>query len=184
MQRMARREVLLLDACSIIGLYASHHIEAILAVRACQICIADVVSQESNSVFRGGNGDDAQEREPIDLRKLAGAGAVSVISASDEDELLIYIDLLQELDDGESMTGAIAIHRGFGVVTDDRKALRVLTERGVTCETTLDLIKGWAEETGVSRSKLQAVLLDVRQRARYLPHRTHPLRAWWEDLMT
>lgn len=181
---MPDRDFLLLDACSLINLYATRRIAAILASYPEQFGVVDIVRQEAGYVFRGGDGPDATEREPIDLGPLEESSLLATLTAESEDELLTYIDLALEMDDGEAMTGAIAIHRGHTVVTDDRKALRVLTARGVACETTLDLIKGWAEEISASRSELQAVLIDIRQRARYLPHRTHPLRTWWDDLIT
>ena len=180
---MPDRETLLLDACSLINISATRQIAAILASHSGRFGVVDVVRQEAGYVFRGGFGSDAREQEPINLGPLDDAGLLMTLAAESEDELLTYIDLTLEMDDGEAMTGAIAIHRGFRVVTDDRKALRVLTERGVTCETSLGLIKGWAEESGISGSDLQAVLIDIRQRARYLPHRSHPLRSWWDELM-
>lgn len=173
-------EAVLLDACSLIGLFATRRIEAILAARAAQFCIVDVVAGETSYVLKCGDGDDADEREPIDVHALKVSGVVSLLSTTDEDELLTFIDLTQELDEGEAMTGAIAIHRGLKVVTDDRKALRVLTEYGVECETTLDLIKRWFESQAISSAELRVTLFDLRQRARYVPHKQHHLRDWWE----
>lgn len=178
---MTERDVLLLDACSLIGLFATRKIEAILAARAGRFCVVDIVAGETNYVLKGGEGDDGHEREPIDIQRLDTSGTISILSTTDENELLTFIDLTLDLDEGEAMTGAIAVHRGYTVITDDRKALRVLTGRGVGCETTLDLIKGWAESGGIPHEELRAVLLDVRQRARYAPHRQHHLREWWDE---
>jgi hypothetical protein len=181
---MPDRDFLLLDACSLINLYATRRIAAILGSHPGRFGVVDTVRREAGYVFRGGDGPDATEREPIDLGPLEKMGLITTLAADSEDETLTYIDLTLEMDDGEAMTGAIAVHGGFTVVTDDRKALRVLSERGVTCETTLDLIKGWAERTNVPRNELRMALLNVRQRARYVPHRTHHLRAWWDEAMS
>jgi hypothetical protein len=181
---MPEREIALLDACSLINLYATRQIEAILASHPDSFAVVDTVRRESGYVFRGGNGPGATEQEPIDLGPLEAAGLLVALTAVSEAELLTYIDLLLEMGDGEAMTGAVAIHRGLTVVTDDRKALRVLTERGVTCETSLDLVKGWIEAEGIAREEQRAILIDIRQRARYLPHRAHPLRGWWDEILS
>ena len=60
-----------------------------------------------------------------------------------------YIDLTQELDDGEAMTAAVAIHRRLPVVTDDRKALRVLERHALASHSTLDLVRNWSEQASV-----------------------------------
>ncbi len=180
---MPDRETLLLDACSLINLYATRRIGPVLASHPGRFGVVDVARGEAGYVLRGGDGPDATEREPIDLRPLERDGLITTFAAESEDEFLTYIDLSLEMGDGESMTGAIAIHRGLTVVTDDRKALRLLAERGVTCETALALIKRWADQERIEREELQNALIDVRQRARYLPHRTHPLREWWDEVM-
>jgi hypothetical protein len=77
--------------------------------------VADVVRREAGYVFRGGDGPDTTEREPIDLGPLEEAGLLTTLSAESEEELRIYIDLTLEMDDGEAMTGAIASHRGVVV---------------------------------------------------------------------
>jgi hypothetical protein len=122
---MPEREIALLDACSLINLYATRQIEAILASHPDSFAVVDTVRRESGYVFRGGNGPGATEQEPIDLGPLEAAGLLVALTAVSEAELLTYIDLLLEMGDGEAMTGAVAIHRGLTVVTDDRKALRV-----------------------------------------------------------
>jgi len=180
---MSDREALLLDACSLINLYATRRIAEILAGHPGRFCVVDVARREAGYVLRGGDGPDATEREPLDLEPLERDGLLATLTAESEEELRTYIELTLEMDDGESMTGAIAIHRRFRVVTDDRKALRVLAERGVPCSTSLNLIKGWSEQMDVNAEVLRAVLLDLRQRARYLPHRTHPLRDWWDEVI-
>lgn len=178
---MPERDMALIDACSLINLYATRRIETILAASPDRFGIVDVVREESGYVLRGGDGPDATEQEPIDLQRLEEAGLLATHAAETDDEFRTYIDLTGEMDDGEAMTGAVAIHRGHKVITDDRKALQVLDERGVACKTTLDLIKGWAEHENIPRKALRTVLLDVRQRARYAPHKQHHLREWWDE---
>lgn len=175
-----RPPILLLDPCVVVNLYATRHLEAILDAVAYAPAIVDAVERESQFVFRGGDGDDARERERIDLAIPISNGVLSVIEATNKDELLTYIDLARELDDGEPLTVAVAIHRGHVVATDNRKAVRVLQRYNLMSMTSLDLIQEWAERQAVSSGILRAALSDLRLRGNYLPARRHPLKAWWD----
>lgn len=173
----------LLDACAVVNLFATRRMEQILAAVDGQVAIADVVAREAQFVWRGGGGEDAREREPVDLRPCLDDGLLTVISTDVEEELLTFIDLALVIDEGEAMTAALAIHRSGNVVTDDRKATRVLTERGVSVRSTLDAVKGWSELRGPAQEDVQAALIDLRQRGNYEPSKSHPLRAWWDDVL-
>jgi hypothetical protein len=81
------------------------------------------------------------------------------------------------------MTLALAIHRRATVVTDDRKVRRVLAGRA-PLRSTLDLVKDWADHADVPVPALRLVLTDLRQRGSYLPSRSHPLRTWWDAILT
>jgi predicted nucleic acid-binding protein len=155
----------------------------ILAAVDGPVAVVDVVEREAQYVFRGGDGEDAKERESIDLQPSVAQGALTVIGSTDEEELLTYIDLAQELGAGEAMTAALAIHRGYTVVTDDRKAARVLAGQTVTLRTTLDLVRAWADHQAVSAEVLRVVLTDLRERGNYYPARSHPLRSWWDTAL-
>ncbi len=175
--------VTLLDACAVVNLYATRRMEHILAAIDGPVAVADVVEREAQYVFQGGDGEDAREREAIDLQPWLSQGVLSVIETAHEEELLTFIDLTQELDDGEAITAALAIHRGFTVVTDDRKAVRVLVSRAVTLRSTLDLVKTWADQQSIGSETLRVALTDLRERGNYYPSRNHPLRSWWDTAL-
>ena len=148
----------------------------ILAAVGGPVAVADVVAREAQFVLRGGTGDDAREREPVDLQPVLDDGLLAVISSDVEEELLTFIDLSQELGEGEAMTAALAIHRGCIVVTDDHKASRILVARGVVLRTSLDLIRVWSNTPTVSQEVLRTALVDLRQRGNYDLPRGHALR--------
>lgn len=173
----------LLDACAVVNLYATRWIEPILAANGSSFAVSEVVASEAQFVLRGGPGEDAKEREPVDLGPLLAVGLLEVISTDVEEELLTFIDLLSEIDEGEAMTAALAIHRACAVVTDDRKASRVLSNHGVPLFTSLDLIRAWGNSPTVSQEILRAALSDLRQRGNYDPPRLHPLRDWWDEVV-
>jgi predicted nucleic acid-binding protein len=172
---------LLLDACALINLYACGHAREILASSAMPCAIVSQVRHETLFIRRGGQGEDAGERIPIDLNDQLSQGLLQVVPEAIEDELNTFIDLAVELGDGEAMTAAIALHRGHTVVTDDRVALRVIGNR-VPTKPSLQLIKDWIEREQISREVASRALLSLRQRGSYLPGTNHPLRSWWDDL--
>lgn len=172
----------LLDACTVVNVYATRHMESVLTSIGGSVAVVDVVERESQYVFRGGSGDDAREREPIDLQPCIAQGNLAVIGAASEEELLTFVDLTQELDDGEAMTAALAIHRGYTVVTDDRKAIRVLKRETVEHRSTLDLIKTWSDSRSMDTDALRSVLINLRERGNYYPSRAHPLKSWWDTI--
>jgi predicted nucleic acid-binding protein len=143
----------------------------------------DVVAREAQYVFRGGVGEDARERELIALQPVVDDGLLEVLSTDDEEELLTFIGLTQEVGEGEAMTAALAIHRGCIVVTDDRKATRVMLDRGVTLRTSVELIRMWSVRSRIPGDTLRAALTDLRQRGRYESPRSHTLRDWWDEIM-
>lgn len=173
----------MLDACAVVNLWACRRMAEIVAVVEGRVAIAEVVRREAQYVLAGGSGPEALEREAVDLVPLMASGALDLIATDDEDELLTFIDLTQQLGDGEAMTLAIALHRSGVIVTDDRKAIRVANEIGVSILTSLDLVKRWAEVASIARPELRRTLGDMRERGRFEPSRQHPLRLWWADVL-
>lgn len=178
-----RDRLLLIDACVVVNLYATRHMDEIVRALDSPVGIVDIVVREAGYVRRGGSGDDAVEREPIDLSPLVASGAIQVVKASDEAALQLFVDLTRELDDGEAMTAAIAISRGCAVATDDRAAIRAIGQQ-VPVVSTLELIQLWSNHQQVPREVFRSVLIDLRERGAYLPGRGHPQRGWWEAMMS
>ena len=180
---MSSAQLVLLDACAVVNLWACRRMAEIVPVVDGRVAVAEVVRQEARYVLAGGAGPEALEREPIDLAALITAGALDVIMPGNDDELMTFIDLTRQLDDGEAMTLAIALHRSGVVMTDDRKAIRVANEIGVPMLTSLELVKRWSELASIARIELRGTLGDLRERGRIEPSRQHSLRMWWMDVL-
>jgi len=181
-ERAAPASLLLLDACALINLYACGHADEILASSPETFGIVSHVQRETLFIRKGGVGEDARDRVPIDLDDHLSRGLLQVVPEATEEELNTFIDLAVELGDGEAMTAAIALHRGLTVVTDDRVALRVIGDRVATVSS-LQLIRTWIERERISRQISRDALLNLHQRGSYLPGRNHPLRTWWDELV-
>ncbi|MBA2244979.1 MAG: hypothetical protein H0W11_08475 [Gemmatimonadetes bacterium] len=177
---------LLLDACCLINLAATGRVEELLRSIPTPIWVADLVfGTEALYLRRGGGGEDAEERDRIDLTSLRDAGLLQVAGAEADAELATFITLAMDLDNGEAVTGALALHRGADVATDDRKAIRVLSAAGPELRIwrTSELIKDWAERLAVPQATVREVLLNVQERARFRPRRGDPLREWWDNIV-
>jgi len=173
---------LLLDACALINFAASRRFDELALVHG-GFVLVDLVAEEAHFVRKGGPGEDASDREEIDLEPLIGAGRLTIVSAATDQELNSFIQFATVLGDGESMTLAVALHRRFGVVTDDRKASRIAASNGIKVLTTLDVLRAWEQSACPSQSEVRAALVDLQERGCYVPHRSHPLRSWWEERM-
>lgn len=171
------------DACSALNLAASGHIEGILQApvnnRSLRYSLADLVIQEAAALRRGKDGLDANERDPIDWNTWIAANIISRESETTSAELAEFVRLTAQIDDGEAMTLALAASRGYGVVTDDRKAQRILAP--LPCLDTPTLLKNWAEQTRCESAVLGLALRQIADRARFVPPRHHPLRSWWDE---
>lgn len=184
MSLIASDSVVLLDARSLLNLYASRHLGDILAAFPARFAVADRVMQESLYVRRGGDGEDADEREPVELAPFITQGLLCILSFETEQEMTAFLEFATQLDDGEAMSCALAYLHGYSVVTDDRKALRLLGRYAshVTCYGTLDVLQAWAGE-GMSDTVLRTILRAIRERASYFPGTNHPLYPWWANLL-
>ncbi len=180
---MHQSQILVIDACSVLNLYASRWMPDILRSTRNACHIASIVRQESQFVLRGGSGDEAGEPEPIDFTDLIQPELLAIADLETEEEALLYIDLSTRLDDGEEMTIALAVMRGWTVVTDDRKAGRISIELGVAVLSSIELVYRWATDQSIAEPVLRSCVSDIRRRARWEPQQSHPLRSWWDQLM-
>lgn len=174
---------LFLDACCIINLAASGIQTEILDILPLQVWVADYVKGDEALWYYNGP-DDAIEtvKEHIDLDPLVEAGLLSIASIDSEEEAITFVTFAASLDDGEAMTGALAIHRGCVIATDERKGTNYFkrTAPGNQIVSTLELVKFWADQVQASHELLGSVLWSIRRKARYAPAAQHPLFNWWE----
>ena len=176
---------IILDACCLLNLYASRQIEVILRAIPVRFAAAEAAAAEALYVRRGGGAQDANKREHVDLQSLIRTGLLDILSLETEVEKASFIRFAAELDDGEAMTCALAVHREADVATDDRKAIRVLNSvaTAVRVHTTVNLLKRWAEIEQPAEAMLKRALTDVRERANFVPGRHEPLLPWWKDVL-
>ena len=178
---------LLLDASCLLNLYATDRLREIAKALPYQLWVSDyVLEQEALYVRRPGSTGMWEAPESVDLALLVDEGLIQLMRLEHPAEEATFVDLAALVDDGEAITGALALHRGCSVATDDRKARRVLGERtpSVALVSTLELLKLWAEEAVVPRVELRAAMAEMQSGASYIPGARDPLYEWWRSIVS
>jgi predicted nucleic acid-binding protein len=175
----ASERLTLLDACAVINLYATERIAEIVECIEGRVGIASIVRGEALYVA---GPEELEDREIIDLSELADTGLIEILSPETDGELYSFLDFAIDLDDGEAMTLALAMHRDAVVVTDDRKAIQLAGDSIATVPS-LETIKVWFETQEISAEQQRDILGAVQTRASYTPGRNHPLRNWWDRIL-
>jgi len=118
---------------------------------------------------------------PINLDQLAPSETLEICRLAPS-ELPLYLELASIVDDGEAATIAVAIHRHIDLATDDRRARRLCAERRLAePERTISLLHAYTEAVRLKNDELREMLIQVRDRASFLPARSDPHLKWWND---
>lgn len=166
---------LLLDACVVINLLASGiALPEFAAALKTRFVVAEPASREALYL----PSDGGQERERVDIPALAAAGAIEIVEL-DVPKLDHYVTFAAQVDDGEASTLAVAVHRGLGIATDDRKARRLASEQappvGVT--STAEILRRC--EHAELADRLPEAIHRIERRATFRPRRDDPDFDWW-----
>ena len=164
-------DCIILDACCAITLYATKHMEAILQALPGGVAVATFVLDEE--ILRS------------NLQPFVEQGLIRTVSPDAESEENAFVNFAVELDDGEAVTGAIAMHRKWAIATDDRKAQRVFARHnpGVQLLSTPELVKHWADTHSQPIEVVREALQNIETQARYKPSAGHALHAWWQSIV-
>jgi hypothetical protein len=115
-------------------------------------------------------------------RLLKTSGVLQACAPADQNEQDRFIHFAAQFrSDGEAMCIAIAEQRGWLIATDDRKAIRIAQQVGLTVVSCPELVKRWADATGPDQGTLQKVLQDIQVLAQFKPNATMPEYQWWVD---
>lgn len=173
---------IILDASCIISLYATGRLEGILeSIRQSVAVAAFVLNKEALWIYGGPDEDVRQTKERIELQPFVEAGLIQIVTLDSTVETETYVNLATEIDDGEAITGAIAMQRGWAVGVDDKKARSLFQREAAQLQLvyTLELVKHWADTMCPPPEEIAQTLERIRKRAVYEPGSNHPLYAWW-----
>jgi hypothetical protein len=141
-----------------------------------------VRDHEALRIYSGPINQIQESSESIDLGPFIETNLLHLVDIETETEANTYIDLAAKLDDGEAITGAIALNRNWAIATDDVASVRLFQGESpsIAVVSTLDLVKYWVDTDEPDEPTIRETLLNIRIRGRYEPHRNHPLSSWWQ----
>lgn len=171
----------LLDTSVLLNLLASGEIESIFRTLNNRWLICAAVEKESLYLRTD---DPHNPFDPVTLVPLFSAKLLEVCDVESGAEAQLYVNYSTQLDDGEAMSMAIAISRGYYLATDERKARRIFLETNVadrlSCTSTI--VRAWVETAAISSIKARQVLHEIIRKARFFPSATDENLNWWNDL--
>jgi len=175
----------ILDACALINFYASSFMDEIISSRQAQCHVVEQALQESLFIRRSSDTGMGFDKEPVLLDTFFQSGALQRAKLECEAEQNLFANLALQIDDGEAATIAIAILRNMQVVTDDKKAIRILKQEapGIVCLSTLAVIKAWSETMSINPEQIKMALSNILKHANYRPGKGHPMFEWWQHIM-
>lgn len=175
---------IVLDACCILNFCASGHFIKVLKSIPAQVIVTEVVRERELITLRSIK--DEENRGAIQFEAAITQGLLLVVDFESDLEAETFVNYAAELgDDGESATCAIAIHRGWAIATDDKKAASFCRKEAphIQVLSTLEIIKNWSEADRLTSVELRTVFSAIRTKGKYIPHKNYPLLSWWENLM-
>ena len=169
-----------IDCCSLINLYAGWGGLKELRDfhRTWHICEAVLNETEFTREF-GPDGAPVMVR--LDMNALTQLGLWLPARPKTEQEIEDYVNFATEVDDGEAQALAIAKHRGFVLLTDDRKAVKVAQRPDVAVRTTStpNILRSWGQLDPRNEARLHEVVRRIAVLARFSPHKNSPDYTWW-----
>ncbi|MBI2908294.1 MAG: hypothetical protein HYX92_11655 [Chloroflexi bacterium] len=155
----------------------------IAVVLSADFLVPDLTAKEVLYVRRGGSGPDANARELVELGTLVESRLISVVRLRTAEEIDAFVELAVEMHDGEAAACALAICHKAVLLTDDRKARRIMRRLYPAAKimTTAEIIREWAERCQLDNAGLSRVIRDVEERAAFRPGPQDPLEEWWDS---
>lgn len=178
--------LLLFDACCLMNLFATGRIEEILGCLPFRCATSRLIaSQEVLAIaVEGGLATEPLGREVLPPSRLESMADLTLLDLETDEELAAFVGFALALDDGEASVCSLAMARGGGVATDDRKALRIMAEvtPPVLTVQTPALLYEWAERLKPPEADICSALRRVQRRGRFYPRVGAPRFEWWETL--
>jgi hypothetical protein len=173
--------VIVLDACCTLTLAGSGVMEDLLD----SLPVTWRIGKRSRDEALWLATPDPEVRELVDLSPLIERGLLAEAVLSGPEEHGRFAELAALVDDGEAEAGALALHRGWVLATDDRATRRVLGAAPYLCplRSTVELLQAWEAAAAVAPARMREVLLLIEERATYRPRRTSADGIWWDAIL-
>jgi predicted nucleic acid-binding protein len=177
---------LVLDASTVISLAASRRIDEILSSLPVRAAVIDITRrQEIRYIWGGPETNVRQVREPIDLQPLLDRRLLIEVELEEAEYITMVTLAARRLGNGESAATAVALHRGWGVCTDDYAAIPHLQQfaPSVPFVVTSRLLQHWATTTSATEADLRSVVQSMRLRAGFGQSSRDVLAGWLQQYL-
>lgn len=119
---------------------------------------------------------------PVDLTALISTGLLTVCQPDIQPELDLFTQYARQFrSDGEAMCLALTESRGWLIATDDKKAIRIGQQAGLTVISSPQLLKLWADNAHPDTPTLVKAIRDIELLAQFRPNPAMPEYQWWLD---
>jgi hypothetical protein len=175
----------IIDCCSLINLYTGWRGLDELRSIAGTWYVGDRVLDQEAQYTRDHDAEGNITTVTLDLRQAEESGAIRRVTLDTPAEIDLYVELSQELDDGEAQAMAIAKIRGFTLLTDDAKARRFAksAELAVSTVSTATILQRWAALDPSHELRIRQVVQRSTTLARSRPRQDDPAFDWWEEML-
>jgi predicted nucleic acid-binding protein len=102
-----------------------------------------------------------------EVDKAIDSDLLHLVTLTGEEEWRLYRTMPDKLHRGEAMSLAIAVHRGWRLLTDDRAARLHAGRRGVSCSGTLGLLRYAVQKSYVTLEEGNGLLTAMIEHARF-----------------
>ncbi len=172
----------IIDCCSLLNLYTGWRGLAELWELRCTWHVCEAVLNEAEYTREYG-ADGVPVFNPLDIRKLTQSGQLLPARPETAAEIDDYVSFACEVDDGEAQALAIAKHRGFVLLTDDRKAARIAQRPDIAVRTTstAKILQTWAKLDAKNEMRLREILARIATLAKFVPRMDSPDYEWWRS---
>jgi hypothetical protein len=170
-----------IDACCLIDLLASGQAESILRATGRTWHLPTSVQAEVQYVRQHDpDNPGGYKNVPADLTPLVKSAVLTPSQPDDPQEIAQYVHYATLFrSDGEAMCLALGECRGWVVATDDRRAILVAQQAGLTVVSCPELVKTWVDATRPDATRLVQVLIDIQTLAQFRPNQTMKQSTWW-----
>jgi len=170
------------DTCCLINLYASQHLPVIVAAAMEQAIVPKPVVEECLYI-RQASEEDPNHLVPmtVNLHPLIDGGVLLLTELTGEAELNQFVQLAALIDDCEAACLAIAALRGWALATDDKRAIHIATDLGVSIVTTPELLKNWLEHASPAQHEVTEAIVCIERYGRFRPHTLCAHAQWWAE---
>jgi|CXWL01.1.fsa_nt_gi predicted nucleic acid-binding protein len=173
----------IVDSCSLINLHSGWGGLAELRAIGGNWHVCEAVLEESEYAREYGL-DGVPTIVELNLPALVSDGLLAEVRAESEQELEDYVVFASEIDDGEAQALAIAKSRGYVLLTDDRKALKIANREDVGVRTicTATVLQRWAGLSPENEGRLPSIIARIEDLGRFRPHKDSSDYKWWLGL--